>query len=81
MDHSHLPPHRKRTADECRATALLMGEGYYYGDKAHIIVYIDERASAKSHVDADTLEPLTPKQVSIRLEEWKEWCNSQKTSI
>lgn len=56
---------------------------WWYGDRAHIftrdyeVLRGDVFVSEREYYDADTMEPLTRKQVSMRIQEYDEWKSSQ----
>lgn len=87
-DHSHLPPHRKRSEEECKATCMLLNGGcdhdgfnypWWYGNKAHMIVHdlaMDERGphlDTRERFDADTMEPITKYEAANRIQQYEEW--------
>lgn len=89
MDHSHLPPNRKRSEAECKATVMLLNGdkvgAYWYGSKGHVIIhdsaweeedeedYGDRSENTRTYVDADTMEPITRKEVFRRINAYDEW--------
>ena len=87
MDHSHLPPYRKRTEAECKATVMLLNGSehgaYWYGSKAHVIIYDsawnggDHSENERAYVDADTMEPITRKEVFKRINAYDEWMEQE----
>ena len=88
MDHSHLPPNRKRSEAECKATVMLLNGAergpYWYGSKAHVIVYDiawnggDHSENERAYVDADTMEPITRTEVFKRINAYDEWMKEKR---
>lgn len=89
MDHSHLPPYRKRTEAECKATVMLLNGAehgaYWYGNKGHVVIYDpawedhgdDRSENERTYLDADTMEPITRKEVYRRVNAYEEWMDQE----